>query len=60
MLELRRCAMAEAEIIPFGSRGPRRGAGRAGPEASPKRNQLLVTGVSSPRKCLRPQRLALC
>jgi 1-acyl-sn-glycerol-3-phosphate acyltransferase len=31
--ELRRCEMAEAEIIQFGSRGPRGRAGRAGPEA---------------------------
>ena len=32
--KLRGCEMAEAEIIPFGSRGPRRRAGSAGPDAA--------------------------
>ncbi len=34
--KLRGCEMAEAEIIPFGSRGPRRRAGSAGPDAAPE------------------------
>ena len=39
--KLRGCEMAEAEIIPFGSRGPRGRAGSAGPEATPQEAPTL-------------------
>jgi 1-acyl-sn-glycerol-3-phosphate acyltransferase len=46
--ELRRCEMAEAEIIQFGSRGPRGRAGRAGPEAESERSPISGdSGVGS-------------